>query len=363
MLTASLIMAWFHPSDNVAASLCGSPSFSCTGRPHFLFTLRLRSRGRNPENRPLSFALNERRLEFSSFIRQDFPMFSPGAFPVMLKKIARLLQETLTGLFCCKSKPDVPDAAAPGEKNQGPFPNPAVNGHSDVTLTLSANEQPYLSGDRNGVVLVPPDTVPGNLPNGTNHPAPRQVAQTPSVLDPPGVDEVTLSDASSVSDGQPLPGLPKDAVRCTTPAPSEKDDHTQTIAVAPGTLDGQLGTEPEREDEARNSSRGQLIHDDLRPSVDGRTKDAPDTENILLDAEKVYDMQPWLVQQKQPRRKKVDPHLAPESDGRSNVVEAEDDPFPQPYKERLPRKRMVSEGEEMLKSAPTTKDRLPRKKF
>ena len=111
-------------------------------------------------------------------------MFSPGAFPVMLKKIARLLQETLVGLFCCKCKPEVPDAAAPGsknnspgEKNQGHCPNPAVNGHSDVTPMLPANEQPYLSGGRNGVVLVPPDTVPGNLPNGTNHPAPHQVAQ------------------------------------------------------------------------------------------------------------------------------------------------------------------------------------------
>ena len=152
-------------------------------------------------------------------------------------------------------------------------------------------------------------------------------------------------------------------------------------------LNGQLGTVQEQEDEARNASRSQVIHDDLWPpltSVDGRTKDAPpDTGNILLDAEKVYDMQPWLVQEeepksekvdphlapdsdvqeKQPRRKKVDSPLAPDSDGRSNVVEVEDDPFPQPYKERLPRKRMLSEGEEMLKSAPTTKDRLPRKKF
>ena len=90
-------------------------------------------------------------------------------------------------------------------------------------------------------------------------------------------------------------------------------DHTQKLAVAPCTLDGQLGTEPEREDEARNSSRSQVIHDDFRSplrSVDGWTMDAPDTENILLDVEKVSDMQPSLVQKRQPRMKKVDPPLA-----------------------------------------------------
>ena len=122
--------------------------------------------------------------------------------------------------------------------------------------------------------------------------------------------------------------------------------------------------------------------------MDGRTNDAPGTimqlpphtENLLLDAEKVYDMQPWLVQEEEPKnekvdppldpesdiqekqpRKKVDSPLAPDSDERSNAVEAEDDAFPPLYKERSPRKRMV-EGEE-TKTAPATKDRLPRKKF